>query len=259
MAGTLAPETGSRGRLTTAPAAPSAPTTTPAALVVPPRRSWIATHRWLVLAGLCLAFAALTAAVLIGKPLAILDQDGLAVADTHVSGWRAFLFKYVMLGQRGPTVKIALAWYLGVTLWRRTPDALILFVLAELANNLFVGVVKLATGRWGPRVTSDAHAILSGGDIFPSGHVTNAVVLFGVLALTARHGQRLLTWLTVWIAGSVGIATVILKTHWVTDVLGGWLAGAIVLVLLPRHEGLTRRLVSAPRAALQRVPRRHVG
>ena len=77
--------------------------------------------------------------------------------------------------------------------------------------NAEVGVVKLAIGRLGPRFTTHPRAVFEGGDIFPSGHTSNAVVIFGV----------------------IGIGTVFLDTHWVTDVLGGWLAGILVLLALP--------------------------
>jgi len=201
------------------------------------QRSWFHRNRLPLLAVLVTAFAALTWAVMAGWPFGGLDHDGRSLADQYFRGSRDFLRHYVLLGQRGPTVKIAAVY----------------FVIAELGNNLLVGAVKLATGRWGPLVTRNVHDILAGGDIFPSGHVANAVVLFGVLALTARRFRRTLIVLTIWIAGSVGLATVLLSTHWVTDVLGGWLAGAIVLTCLPRHDGLTRRLLALPGRVWRRL------
>lgn len=209
----------------------------------------LATRRTVLLAALVVAFAALSWAVLVGKPFGVIDHRGQSL-HTHVTGYRHLFQRYVLLGQRGPTCKIALVWFTLLSLIRRTPDSLLLFALAEVGNNLLVGVVKVATGRWGPGVTTNVHAILSGGDIYPSGHVSNAVVLFGVVTLTAGRWRRVLTALSVWIAGSVGVATVLLDTHWITDVVGGWLAGSIVLLCLPRHEGLTRRLTSVPGRAL---------
>jgi membrane-associated phospholipid phosphatase len=209
----------------------------------------------LLISVLTVLFAALTWAVMAGWPFGGLDHDGRSLADEYFRGSRNFLRHYVLLGQRGPTVKIAAVYFIILAIVRRTPDALIYFIIAELGNNLLVGAVKLTTGRWGPLVTRNVHDILAGGDIFPSGHVANAVVLFGVLALTAHRFRRTLIALTIWISVSVGLATVLLSTHWVTDVLGGWLAGGIVLACLPRHEGLTRRLVVLPRELWLRLRR----
>ena len=50
--------------------------------------------------------------------------------------------------------------------------------------NVSVGVVKYAIGRLGPMhgTDSDVHDIFAGGNIYPSGHVSTAVVLYGLLA-----------------------------------------------------------------------------
>jgi membrane-associated phospholipid phosphatase len=41
----------------------------------------------------------------------------------------------------------------------------------------------------------------------------------------------------------IGIGTLYLKTHWVTDVVGGWLAGSLVLCSLPWLTPPAQRLV----------------
>ncbi len=63
--------------------------------------------------------------------------------------------------------------------------------------NVSVGLAKLGTGRLGP---GDAHAIgvtelFRGGDIFPSGHAANSVVIWGTLAyLAPRHRRPRACW-----------------------------------------------------------------
>jgi membrane-associated phospholipid phosphatase len=107
--------------------------------------------------------------------------------------------------------------------------------------NVTVGTVKLATGRLGPALTTKPRAVFDGGDIFPSGHTSNAVVIFGVLAMVAFEHRRAWIALAVFVSTTVGLSTIFLDTHWVTDVLGGWLAGALVLLALPATYALIER------------------
>ncbi len=202
----------------------------------------LTSRRFLALAVLMALFIALTVAVVVGSPLNTLDHLVRTASVHHREpGWRRFLLHYVMLGQRGPTTKIATVWFIWVCLSRQTLDPLLRFGIALVMLNVFVGVVKLSVGRWGPNVTANAHDVLAGGDIFPSGHVSNCVMLFGVLTMTAMHFQRTLGVIAVWISITVGLGTISLDTHWVTDVLGGWLAGGIILLALPRCDGFTDR------------------
>ncbi|QOV40103.1 phosphatase PAP2 family protein [Streptomyces ferrugineus] len=72
---------------------------------------------------------------------------------------------------------------------------------------------------------------------FPSGHAMTATVVCGLLLwLLHRHGAQRAVWRTavavavVSVAG-VGLTRVWLGVHWATDVVGGWLLGALVVVL----------------------------
>jgi membrane-associated phospholipid phosphatase len=94
----------------------------------------------------------------------------------------------------------------------------------------------------GPRATHQVNAVFEGGDIFPSGHVSNAVVLYGVIAMLAVSHRRLITAFAVFASVTVGLSTIYLDTHWMTDVLGGWLAGALVLIVLPWVMPYTERI-----------------
>jgi undecaprenyl-diphosphatase len=141
---------------------------------------------------------------------------------------------------------VALPWFVWMS-WRfRTARPLLLLGTALVVLNLSVGVVKLATGRQGPRQTHKVHDVFAGGDIFPSGHTANTVVLYGVIAMVAvmfrvRYA-RLVVISAVFLAVTVGLCTVYLDTHWLTDVIGGWLAGGLVLLVLPTLMPYVQRL-----------------
>src|SRR5450631_590982 len=196
------------------------------------------------------AYAALTVAVVVGSPLDALDHAAAAMGLTHrfpkVTPW---VFDYVIVGQRGPSSVVA-AIYLGWRAWRlRSWRPLVMLTTALVLLNAEVGVVKLAIGRLGPRLTTHPRAVFEGGDIFPSGHTSNAVVIFGVLAIVAVRYRREMVALAIVMSATVGIGTVFLDTHWVTDVLGGWLAGILVLLALQTVTTLVERWL-----AMMRMP-----
>jgi membrane-associated phospholipid phosphatase len=53
---------------------------------------------------------------------------------------------------------------------------------------------------------------------------------------------RLVTVSAIFLALTVGLCTVYLDTHWLTDVIGGWMAGGLVLIVLPSMMPLIERL-----------------
>jgi PAP2 superfamily len=188
------------------------------------------------------AYIALTAAVVFGSPLDIIDRvaaaSDLAKRFPHAAPW---VLHYVMLGQRGPSSHVAFVYLVYRAVRQRSWRPLALFVTSLTMLNLTVGSIKLATGRLGPALTTHPRAVFDGGDIFPSGHTSNAVVIFGVLAMVAVEHRRAWIALAVFVSTTVGLSTIFLDTHWVTDVLGGWLAGALVMLALPATYGLLER------------------
>ncbi|SDM37188.1 undecaprenyl-diphosphatase [Streptomyces sp. cf386] len=75
---------------------------------------------------------------------------------------------------------------------------------------------------------------------FPSGHAMTATVVCGLLLwLLHRYGPERTLWRTavalaaLSVAG-VGLTRVWLGVHWATDVVGGWLLGALVVVVAVR-------------------------
>jgi membrane-associated phospholipid phosphatase len=189
---------------------------------------------------LILIYAVLTVGVLIGS-----DVDGM---DTLVFRWAGtkpwpgmydLVSWWVLLGQRAICCGIAAAWFVWVAVRRRDLRPLLTFVVVTLVLNVTVGVVKLAIGRLGPLQLGQnagnigASRVFDDGTIFPSGHTSNAVVIWGLLALLAVRHRRVWAAVAGILAVTVGLSTIYLGTHWVSDVVAGWAAGGLVLLAVP--------------------------
>ena len=112
-----------------------------------------------------------------------------------------------------------------------------LSVLALLALNGVVGACKLIIGRTKPRLYVDA--LHANGMSYPSGHASNAIISWGLLAyLIYRYTKKypfkgLRLYPFAWtISLAVCIVSLIRKTHWFSDLLGGVFIGAALLVLI---------------------------
>jgi membrane-associated phospholipid phosphatase len=116
----------------------------------------------------------------------------------------------------------------------------VLFLFSTYINN----VAKALAGQprpyqYDPRVKQLTRA---GGGGLPSGHTQNAVVVWGYLASQIRR-----TW--AWVAAIalmilVPLSRVYLGAHFPTDLLGGYLLGAVVLFLFLRFGSLVETHVA---------------
>jgi membrane-associated phospholipid phosphatase len=123
--------------------------------------------------------------------------------------------------------------------WRRAARRTAVWLVVSCAVGTVVQqTMKAAVDRprpvWPDPVDSAHYAA------FPSGHAMTATVVCGLLLWLLRHyGVGRALWRTavavavVSVAG-VGVTRVWLGVHWASDVVGGWLLGALVLVLAVR-------------------------
>jgi len=203
--------------------------------------------RWPPLSRVHKALIASTAAFYLAVLLAVLTTSRLVALDWWVmmfkpyEHWPAlqhFLNVYVIAGQRGPS-SIVVALWLGWRCWRlRSWRPLLVMGVALVLLNMSVGAVKIGMGRLGPHYAhvAGSNELFLGGGIFPSGHTANAVVTWGIVAYVAIRWRRLGALLAGFMGITVGLTTLYLGTHWVSDVLAGWAAGALVLLVLPLFE-----------------------
>ena len=112
-----------------------------------------------------------------------------------------------------------------------------LSLLAVLSLNLVVGATKLIIGRTKPRLYIDV--LQAGGMSYPSGHASNALLSWGLLAyLIYRYTNRApfqglkLYPIVGLITATVVVVSLIRNTHWFSDLLGGVFIGGALLVAI---------------------------
>ncbi|MFC5724831.1 phosphatase PAP2 family protein [Streptomyces gamaensis] len=171
-----------------------------------------------------------------------------------------FLDYFVVLGQRGPTAVAVAAWLGWRTYKLRTLRPLLVLGTSLLLLNATVGAAKIGMGRLGPHYATaiGSNEMFAGGDIFPSGHTANAVVTWGVLAYlaTTPRARRIASVSAALLALGVGMTTVYLGTHWMSDVTLGWTAGLLVLLVLPWFEAPMARAEELLLALWRRIRER---
>lgn len=215
-------------------------------------------HRIALFGGTLAFYLAIVIAVLMSSWLVTLDWKVMLFRPYQQwPGIHAFLDYYVVLGQRGPTAVMVACW-LGWRSWRQhTLRPLLTLGASLLLLNVTVGAVKIGLGRLGPHYATQIGSaeLFAGGDIFPSGHTANAVVTWGILAYLAAtpRARRYLSAMSAIVSLGVGLTTVYLGTHWLSDVVLGWAAGLLILLGLPWVEPLITRAENWIFAARERL------
>ena len=190
--------------------------------------------RWSLL--LFTGFLLVTQQVLTFGPLVEYDKKINSDPKPQFEGLAGFLLRRLDdLGLRGLTATVLILAASFIAYKFKTWRPLNLAFLSLILLNLVVGTSKLVLGRTKPRDGFDfLHA---GGMSYPSGHASNAVLSWGILAYLIyryakvdRYQGRLASAGVVAISLTVCIVSLIRHTHWFTDLLGGLFVGSALLV-----------------------------
>jgi undecaprenyl-diphosphatase len=198
------------------------------------------------------AMAFLVCLVAFGLIAWLVSQPGIPPIDTamtdFVHGLKSPALDRLMdaatfLGS-SPVLAAVVGLVVVILVVRRRPIEAALIVIALIGTLVLNDVLKLLVQR--PRPAFDWAEVWPETS-FPSGHSMNSFVVYLAIALVCwrlggrRQGTIALAFAIVLIVG-VGISRIYLGAHWLSDVLGGYLAGALWLLLLVAAGVLVSRL-----------------
>jgi membrane-associated phospholipid phosphatase len=198
------------------------------------RKQMFRALRWSLL--LFFGFLLVTHQVIINGPLVAYDEEIASQPQPEFEGVQGFILRRLDdLGLRGLTATVLLIAAAFIAYKFKTWRPLNLAFLSVVLLNLVVGGFKLMLGRTKPRDGFDL--LHAGGMSFPSGHASNAVLSWGILAYIIyryakvdRYQGRLASAGVITISLTVCIVSLIRRTHWFSDLLGGLFIGSALLV-----------------------------
>ena len=200
------------------------------------RAQTVRAFRWSAI--LFLGFLLVTHQVIIDGPLIKIDRWMHDLDRPEFDGIDGFMIRRLDdLGLRGVTATALLLAAFYIARRFKTWRPLNLAILSLICLNLVVGFFKFWLGRTKPKVGIDL--LHFGGMSFPSGHASNALLTWGVLAYLIyryahvdRYQGRLASAGVATISLTVCIVSLIRDTHWFSDLLGGLFIGGALLVLV---------------------------
>lgn len=198
------------------------------------RRQMDRALRWSLI--LFCGFLVVTQQVVTNGPLVAYDKEINSQPKPQFEGLAGFILRRLDdLGLRSLTATILLIASSIIAYKFKTWRPLNLAMISLLSLNVVVGSFKIVLGRTKPRDGFDL--LHAGGMSYPSGHASNAVLSWGILAYLLyryakvdRYQGRLASAGVALISLTVCVVSLIRHTHWFTDLLGGLFVGSALLV-----------------------------
>ena len=189
-------------------------------------------------AGLFTGFLIVTQQVITNGPLIDLDAKIANAKRPVVSGTMKFILMRIdNLGLRGVTATVLIISAILIARHFKSWRPLNLSILAVLALNLVVGLSKLFIGRTKPKLNVDL--VYAGGLSYPSGHASNAILTWGVLAYLIYRYTHPENYHGILMGVATGVITTLVclvslfrNTHWLSDLVGGLFIGGALLVIV---------------------------
>lgn len=183
-------------------------------------------------------FLLITHQVLIYGPLTEIDKALSEAEHPKFTGLSAFTIRRLDdLGLRSVSGIALLIVAIYISRRFKTWRPINLGLLAFLSLNIVVGAFKYGLGRTKPRIGIDL--LHAGGMSYPSGHASNAIFIWGVIAYLIyryahvdRYRGRLASAGVGSLALTVCVVSLLRNTHWFSDLLGGLFLGGALLVLI---------------------------
>ena len=205
-------------------------------LLEPRRAQMNRAFRWSAI--LFFGFLLVTHQVIIDGSLIKIDRWMHDLDRPEFDGIDGFIIRRLDdLGLRGVTATALLLAAFYIARRFKTWRPLNLAILSLICLNLVVGFFKFWLGRTKPKIGIDL--LHFGGMSYPSGHASNALLTWGVLAYLIyryahvdRYRGRLASAGVATISLTVCIVSLIRDTHWFSDLLGGLFIGGALLVLV---------------------------
>jgi membrane-associated phospholipid phosphatase len=198
------------------------------------RRQMDRALRWAIL--LFSGFLLVTEQVLTYGPLVEYDRKINSQPKPQFEGLAGFILRRLDdLGLRWLTATVLLIAAAFIAYKFKTWRPLNLAFLSLISLNVVVGTFKIFLGRTKPRDGFDLLHV--GGMSYPSGHASNAVLSWGILAYLIyryakvdRYQGRLASAGVALISLTICTVSLIRHTHWFSDLLGGLFVGSALLV-----------------------------
>jgi undecaprenyl-diphosphatase len=206
--------------------------------------------------GALMAVLAMLGAVMDGAVVRADDALLHAIVERRPEAWQEFALDVTALGNT-LTLVVLVVWA-AAAFWTsgRRLSAVVLAV-SFVTGRILTEALKAVFARprpeileWGTHVASAA---------FPSAHAMSATIVYGALAYLLSRGRRTSARVAAWTGAAVLVTAiaasrVYLGVHYVSDAVGGILAGAVWAAIVLSTLPAARRFASArPDAARLRM------